>query len=211
VSRLFNKFFRSAAGLPKGMTTAEALAPVRAARRAQDVVITTMSAAKVWMDMGPLHPLDHVFVPSCMSHATSVGLGIALAQPERRVYVLNGDGSMLMNLGSLVTIGAQAPKNLAVIVLVNGVYEVTGSQPIPGGDAADFVAIAAASGFQHSAKLERTNQWNWYAAELFDDDGPAFVELAVVPDLDRPAPRSPGPAAARAQQLRTALLTPIPR
>ena len=59
-----------------------------------------------------------------------------MAQPERRVIVCNGDGSMLMNLGSLVTIAAQAPRNLVVIVLDNGVYEVTGAQPVPGQDLA---------------------------------------------------------------------------
>ena len=91
------------------MTLEQALIPVRAARRDQDVVVTTMAASKVWMDMGATHPRDLVFVPSCMGHATSVGLGIALAQPDRRVIVCNGDGSMLMNLGSLVTIAAQAP------------------------------------------------------------------------------------------------------
>jgi len=81
------------------MRLEEALAPVRATRRDQDVVITTMAPAKVWMDMGPAHPRDFVYVPSAMSHATSVGLGLALAQPDRRVIVCNGDGSMLMNLG----------------------------------------------------------------------------------------------------------------
>src|SRR5207247_2605082 len=106
-----------------------ALAEVRRARGAGDVVITTMAASKIWMEQSrEPHPLDFVFVPSCMGHATSIGLGIALAQPKRRVIVCNGDGSMLMNLGSLVTITAADATNLVVIVLDNGVYEVTGAE-----------------------------------------------------------------------------------
>jgi len=86
--------------------------------------------------------------------ATSLGLGFALAQPERKVVVCNGDGSMLMNLGSLVTITAQGPANLTVIVFDNGVYEVTGVQPTLGaaslrrdGVAIDFADVARACGF----------------------------------------------------------------
>ena len=107
----------------------DALAVIRDLRSDEDVVVTTMSSAKVWMDLGPAHPLDMVFVPSCMGHASSVALGIALAQPRRRVIVCNGDGSMLMSLGSLVTIAAESPPNLKIIIMDNGIYEVTGGQP----------------------------------------------------------------------------------
>ena len=99
--------------------------------RSEEVVITTMAAAREWQKLGK-HPLDFVLVPSSMGQATSLGLGIALARPDRKVVVANGDGSMLMNLGSLVTMTAQAPPNLTVIVFDNGVYEVTGGQPTPG-------------------------------------------------------------------------------
>ena len=81
----------------------DALIALQDARGERDVVITTMSPARDWMTL-PQRSLDIVFVPSAMGHATSLGLGIALAQPDRRVVVCNGDGSMLMNLGSLVTI-----------------------------------------------------------------------------------------------------------
>src|SRR5579862_8847948 len=101
------------------MRPTDALVVVRDLRRDHDVVVATMAAARDWMAMGS-HPLDFIFVPSCMGHATSLGLGLALAQPQRRVIVLNGDGSMLMNLGSLATITAAAPPNLTVILLDNG-------------------------------------------------------------------------------------------
>src|SRR5207237_889801 len=116
-------------------------------------VVTTMSSAKVWMDLGPAHPRDMVFVPSCMGHATSIALGIALAQPSCRVITCNGDGSMLMSLGSLVTIAAQSPANLRVVIMDNGIYEVTGGQPVP--SRPDFAALAKASGIANVFRFER--------------------------------------------------------
>ena len=83
-----------------------------------------------------------------MGHATSVGLGLVIAQPDRRVIVLSGDGSLLMNLGSLVTVSAESPRNLVVVVFVTGVYEVTGAQVTPRNASfpVDYVGMAKASG-----------------------------------------------------------------
>ena len=198
------------------ISTEDALAAVRAARGKNDVVVTTMSPAKVWLDMcgGPagLHPLDFVFVPSCMSHATSVGLGIALAQPKRRVIVCNGDGSMLMNLGSLVTITTAAPENLAVIVFDNGVYEVTGSQPTPGAAAErhaapelDWGMLAQSCGFGSVYRYSTAREWSANAARALTSPGPVFVALDIAVDRNRPAPESPGPPAARARAFMNAL------
>src|SRR6476620_9462460 len=128
------------------MNAKEALAVVHGARAATDIVITTMMPARDWMTM-PQSPLDMVLVPSAMSHATSMGLGLALAQPERRVIVCNGDGSMVMNLGSLVSIVGSGVKNLVVIVFDNGIYEVTGAQPTPSSYGVDFATIARGAGF----------------------------------------------------------------
>lgn len=185
------------------MALEEALAVVRAIRGDEDVVVTTMAASKVWMDLGSLHVRDFVFVPSCMGHATSYGLGIALAQPRRRVLVCNGDGSMLMNLGSLVTIGAQAPRNLTVIVMDNGVYEVTGAQPVPA--RADFAGLARASGIASVHRWSRVDDWRDGAARVIAMPGPHVVVLEIEPEPGRPAPKSPGNAAARAAALRSAL------
>lgn len=180
----------------------DALRPLRDRRRDADVVIATMAAARAWMELSS-HPLDFIFVPSSMSHATSFGLGIALAQPHRRVIVCNGDGSMLMNLGSLVTIAAQAPPNLVVIVLDNGVYEVTGAQPVPG--RVDFVGIARASGFRSMHHYSTMDGWANDAERVLNEPGPVFVLLDIAPVPGRPGPRSPGPAAERAQAFMRAL------
>jgi sulfopyruvate decarboxylase subunit beta len=186
---------------------ADALAAVRDARSEHDVVIATMSAARAWMEMGT-HPLDMIFVPSSMGHATSFGLGIAMAQPRRRVFVCNGDGSMLMNLGSLVTIAAAAPSNLVILVLDNGVYEVTGAQPLPGRP--DYAAIARASGIGNVHHFPSPGSWAAGAAGVLASEGPVVVVLDVRPVPGRGGPRSPGPAAARAAALKRVLAQPVP-
>ncbi len=186
------------------MAAKEAVAAVHAARGDRDIVVTTMTPARDWMTL-PQHPLDVVLVPSAMGHATSMGLGLALAQPHRRVVVCNGDGSMLMNLGSLVSIAAADARNMVVIVFDNGVYEVTGSQPIPSHGAIDFVAIARASGFSSTFEYSEIEQWRANIRRVLDAPGPTLALLHVEALVGVPGPRSPGPARARAEKFMAAL------
>jgi thiamine pyrophosphate-dependent acetolactate synthase large subunit-like protein len=81
-----------------------------------------------------------------MGGAAMIGLGLALAQPDKRVAVITGDGEMLMGMGALATIGIQRPRNLAVIVFDNGVYGETGMQPSHTQSGVDLLAVAAACG-----------------------------------------------------------------
>jgi sulfopyruvate decarboxylase subunit beta len=188
-----------------------AIAALHRIRSSDDVVITTMGAAREWMALGT-QPLDFVFLPSSMGQATSLGLGIALARPDRRVIVANGDGSMLMNLGSLVTIAAAAPPNLVVIVLANGVYEVTGAQPIPGAATArdaganvDLVGMARASGFRSVFSFSELDRWTAELPDVLRAAGPVFALLDVSPVPGAAGPRSPGPAGIRARAFMDAL------
>jgi phosphonopyruvate decarboxylase len=186
------------------MPAKDALVALHAARGARDVVITTMSPARDWMTL-PQHPLDIVFVPSAMGHATSVGLGIALAQPDRRVLVCNGDGSMLMNLGSLVSITGSGATNLVVVLFDNGVYEVTGSQPTPGPAQIDYTSIARGTGFPSVFEFSDLDAWRANVAAVLAAPGPVFATLRVVAEFGIPGPRSPGPAGERARRLIDAL------
>lgn len=190
------------------MSQMEALRALHGARRASDVVITSMGAARDWMVLGA-GPLDLPLVPSSMGTAPAIGLGIALAQPERRVIVVNGDGAMLMNLGSLVTITAAAPANLTLILADNGVYEVTGAQPTPGSPGArtdgahvDFVGMARAAGFRSVHHWSNAAGWARHVEHVLDAAGPTFVLLDVARVPGAVGPRSPGPAPARARALR---------
>ena len=186
-----------------GFVAKDALVALHAARDPRDIVITTMSPARDWMTLSPQSPLDIVFVPSAMGHATSLGLGLALAQPDRRVIVCNGDGSMLMNLGSLVTIVGAAATNMIVLVFQNGVYEVTGSQPMP--TEADFAMIARGAGFQSVFEFSNRDDWAAKIDRVLAAPGPVFAVLRVAPDVGIPGPKSPGPAGERARRLKAQL------
>jgi len=193
------------------MPLREAMAALHRARRADDMIVTSMGAAREWMALGA-GPLDLPLVPSSMGTAPSIGLGIALAQPRRRVIVVNGDGAMLMNLGALVTITAAAPANLTLILEDNGIYEVTGAQPTPGSAAAradgtnvDFLGMARASGFTSVFHFAELAEWERAIDEVLAATGPTFVLLDVSSVPGSKGPRSPGPAAARALALRRTL------
>jgi phosphonopyruvate decarboxylase len=186
------------------MSGRDALAVVHGRRGARDVVVTTMATSRDWMAM-PQAPLDVVFVPSAMGHATSLGLGLALSQPNRRVIVCNGDGSMLMNLGSLVTISGARPQNLMVIVFDNGAYEVTGAQPTPAPNVVDYAAIARGAGFTSVHAFDDLEAWSGSAEQILANIGPTFVWLRVDMASGIPGPKSPGPAGERARALRAAL------
>lgn len=196
---------------PVGMPLMNALRVLRGVRRDGDIVVAAMGAAREWMALGS-HPLDWIFVPSSMGQATSLGLGMALARPDRRVIVLNGDGGMLMNLGSLVTITARAPANLVTLLFDNGVYEVTGAQPTPstpagraGADTVDFAGLARASGFRSVYRFETLEAWAGQVGEVLEARGPTFAVLDVAAMPEAGGPRSPGPAPERARRFMTAL------
>ena len=115
------------------LSSMDAARILHARRKDHDIVVSAMGAARDWMTLAP-HPRDWVFVPSSMGQATALGLGLALARPDLRVLVLGGDGGLIMNLGSLITISGQQPANLILLIFDNGVYEVTGGQPTPASD-----------------------------------------------------------------------------
>lgn len=202
----------SATALVSRIPLVRSLETLRSARRDDEVIITTMGSAREWMTLGDPHALDLILVPSAMGHGTSIGLGIALAQPAKRVIVCSGDGSLLMNLGSLASIVAAGASNLVVIVFDNGVYEVTGQQPTAGGAAsradgraADFCGVARACGFTSVRAFNDIASWASGVREALDAKGPTFISLDVEPVVGGMAPHSPGPTAARAERLMEAL------
>jgi sulfopyruvate decarboxylase subunit beta len=118
-------------GLDSGMDVVEALRVLAEVRTDRQVVISNQMSARLWPALSQ-HPLDFNYLSSTMGGAIPLGLGLALARPELEVIVLSGDGSLLMNLGCLVTVVGSGATNLTVILLDNGIYEVTGGQRTPG-------------------------------------------------------------------------------
>ena len=193
------------------MSLAEALEVIHRNRR-EAVVITTMGAAREWQQLEP-HPKDFVYMPSSMGQGPPLGLGIAIAQPAQRVIVVNGDGCLLMNLGCLVTITAQSPKNFTLIIIDNGVYEVTGCQTTianasrrANGLPIDFQAMASAAGFEEVYAFDNIEAWR-YEHEVMHDEGPICIVLKTSVKTEDAGARSPGPAPERAAALRKTLST----
>ena len=117
-----------------------------------------------------------------MGGAAMIGLGLALAQPARRVAVITGDGEMLMGLGSLATIGIQRPGNLAVIVFDNGVYGETGMQPSHTQSGADLTAVAAGCGFADCIDVNDAAGLADLAGRLNRFTETLFARVAIAPE-----------------------------
>jgi thiamine pyrophosphate-dependent acetolactate synthase large subunit-like protein len=120
-----------------------------------------------------------------MGGAAMVGLGLAMAQPQRRVLVFTGDGEMMMGLGSLATISVERPDNLAIIVLDNEHYAETGMQPGHTGRGVDLAGIALAAGFADAVTIRTEQELEARALKLLAARGPLFTVIKVSTD---PAP-----------------------
>jgi thiamine pyrophosphate-dependent acetolactate synthase large subunit-like protein len=108
-----------------------------------------------------------------------IALGVALAQPQRRVFGLEGDGSLLMQMGCLATIATLKPKNLTMIVMDNGIYQITGAQPTPAAAVADIVAIAAASGLSNSAWAADEEDFERLVEQSLSASGPTLIGVRI--------------------------------
>jgi len=123
---------------------------------------------------------QNFYMLGSMGLAAPIAFGVALAQPDRQVFALEGDGSLLMQLGCLSTIAAQAPKNLTIIVWDNGVYQITGSQPTPGAKAGtDIVEIARASGICQSNWASDEADFEMLVDRALTEDGPRVIGVRI--------------------------------
>lgn len=116
-----------------------------------------------------------------MGLAASIGLGVALAQPEREVVVLDGDGNVLMGLGALALVGAQAPRSFLHLCLDNGVYASTGNQPsLSAGVSLEGVALAA--GYARASAVEDLGALEAALAAYEPGSGPTFLRVRIAPE-----------------------------
>ncbi len=141
-----------------------------------EIVISSYSTASEWIEIND-RPLNY-FSHGAMGLGSSHGLGMALAQPDRRVVVLDGDGSLLMNLPTLVTIGRVAPKNFTHLVFRNGTYEANGGHPIPN-PKTDFEAMARAADISKACTISTLTDFENKLQWLLNDEGPLFACLDV--------------------------------
>jgi len=125
------------------------------------------------------HRSQNFYMLGSMGLAFPIALGVALAQPDRRVFALEGDGSLLMQLGALSTIATLAPRNLTMVVMDNGIYQITGAQPTPGAAVADIVAIAVASGLVHSSWAADEDDFERLVEQAMSTDGPTLIGVRI--------------------------------
>jgi thiamine pyrophosphate-dependent acetolactate synthase large subunit-like protein len=118
---------------------------------------------------------QNFYMLGSMGLAAPIALGVAMAQPQRQVIALEGDGSLLMQLGALGTIAAVKPKNLAVIVWDNGAYQITGSQPTLTATTVDLVAIAKGSGLERSTWATDEAHFEALVDLALQGEGPVFI------------------------------------
>jgi thiamine pyrophosphate-dependent acetolactate synthase large subunit-like protein len=184
------------------MTQRQAL-EVLVQHRGERIVVATMASMGIWPELSD-RPLDFVYMPSAMGQGPALALGLALAHPERGAIVLNGDGSMLMNLGSLVTL-ANHPANVYLTIMDNGIYEVTGGQPTAGTGHTDFAGMARAAGIQRVYAFDALESWRAKAGETLAGPGPVVICLKVEGRMGQKTPTAPRPMTEQVQRLKDAL------
>jgi thiamine pyrophosphate-dependent acetolactate synthase large subunit-like protein len=123
--------------------------------------------------------LENFYMLGSMGLAAPIALGVALAQPKRRTIALEGDGSILMQLGCLATIANLAPKNLSIVVWDNGMYHITGGQPAATAGRADLVEIARGCGIQNSRWANDEADFERLIDVALTTDGPHFIAARI--------------------------------
>jgi thiamine pyrophosphate-dependent acetolactate synthase large subunit-like protein len=148
---------------------------------------------------------ENFYLLGSMGLAASVGLGLALSRPERKVWVLDGDGNVLMGLGNLALIGALKPVNLTHWVLDNGVYGTTGNQPTLSPQLS-LSAIAAACGYAKVQEAGTTEELMRALENCRVHPGPHFVQIKISSEAPPACPRIPYTAAEMAERFRSSML-----
>lgn len=184
------------------MTHRDAL-EVLAANRREQVVVTTMGSVAIWPQLSN-SPLDFHYLPSSMGQGVPLALGLCLAQANRGVVVLTGDGGTLMNLGCLVT-AAQFTVPLYILLIDNNLYEVTGGQAVANAGRTNFATLARGAGIGRVYECSERGEWEAITGEALSGSGPVFVWLKVKGELGKPTPAPPRPMAEQITRLREGL------
>ncbi len=125
------------------------------------------------------HRPQNFYMLGSMGLAIPIALGVALAQPARRCFALEGDGSLLMQLGCLATVATLAPKNLTMLIMDNGSYQITGGQATPAAGGADFVAIARGCGLRSAVWATDETDFDAQIDRCLATDGPHLIGLKL--------------------------------
>src|ERR1700733_2359060 len=145
---------------------------------------------------GAGHRPENFYMLGSMGLTCPIALGVALAQPQRGVLALEGDGSILMSLGCLATIANVKPRNLTIIIWDNGLYQITGKQPTATSGLTDIVAVARGAGIANSAWVRDEAHFDTLIDRRFDEGGPTLI-AAKIDDQPAAGPAVRDPALIR--------------
>jgi thiamine pyrophosphate-dependent acetolactate synthase large subunit-like protein len=147
-------------------------------RRGDALVVTGLGSSCYDAGAAGDHP-NTFYLWGGMGAAAMVGLGLALAQPRRKVIVVTGDGEMLMGLGALATIGAEHPRNLSLVVIDNELYSETGMQPTHTSRGVDLAGMAKAASFARTGTVYSQQSLQSWIPKLYQLAGPTFLAIKV--------------------------------
>ncbi|HEX9584467.1 MAG TPA: thiamine pyrophosphate-dependent enzyme [Gammaproteobacteria bacterium] len=154
-------------------------AVARILARRDDALLITGLGSPCWDAAAAGDADENFYVWGGMGGAAMIGLGLAIAQPRRRVLVITGDGEMLMGLGAMATIAVQRPKNLSVIVMDNERYGETGMQPTHTHYGVDLSGMATSAGFPVSVTIRTSRALDAFVPTLYEAAGPVFAGIKV--------------------------------
>lgn len=163
------------------MHTADLL-KVFAAHRG-DAIVISGRGGKHWIEISDTVMDIPLGDPAMGGHA-GFGLGLALAQPNKRVVIFDSEGDILMSLGQLPTIAEQAPANFYHFILDNEVYATTGGQPVPGSKLVDYAGFAKAAGYPTAVNIAELDDFKRQLPGLLATQGPVFASLKVFPEVE---------------------------
>ena len=164
------------------MHTAEMLkvfAPYR-----EDAIVVPGRGGRYWTDLTTRPNLDVPLGDPAMGGHAGFALGLALAQPQKRVMLFDSEGDILMSLGMLVTIAEQQPANLYHFLIDNGCYATTGGQPVPNADNIAYDMIARGAGYPRAFAFDEVEQFSGKLPEILNAPGPVFVAVKVAPEIE---------------------------
>jgi thiamine pyrophosphate-dependent acetolactate synthase large subunit-like protein len=148
-----------------------------------DAIVISGRGGRHWLKISDT-ALDLPLGDPAMGGHSGFGLGLALAQPDRRVVLFDSEGDILMSLGQLATIAEQAPANFYHFILDNEVYATTGGQPVPGAKRVDYAAMARAAGYPSAHNFADLEAFGRALPGILAAQGPVFVALKVLPEVE---------------------------
>jgi thiamine pyrophosphate-dependent acetolactate synthase large subunit-like protein len=156
-----------------------AFAPFR-----EDAIIIPGRGGRYWTDLTNRPNLDLPLGDPAMGGHAGFALGVALANPDKRVVLFDSEGDILMGLGMLVTIAEQQPANFYHFLIDNGCYATTGGQPVPNADNVAYDVLARGAGYPRAFALDELDQFLRNLPGIIGNPGPVFVALKVVPEIE---------------------------